>query len=112
VLLPVLSNGFIDYDTVFKLVVGKLKLPISSLGELTVREIGLLVEQNQEDLQDHYEMIALAFQLGYVNAKTKGKNKTLFNKKSSKSKASNKATSKEDLENEKTELLEMFKVQK
>lgn len=75
---PAKSDGFIDYDTVFKLVVGRLKLPISTLDELTYREIVLLIEQDTEDKQEYYETMALAFQLGYINAHSKGKNKKLF----------------------------------
>lgn len=110
-MLPVKSDGFIDYDAIFKLVVGKLKLPTSSLGDLTVHEIGLLSEQHQDDLQDHYEMVAIAFQLGFVNANTKGKNKTLFNKKSSKSNK-NKKSNKEEKDKELSELMKIFNINK
>lgn len=107
-LYPRDKEGLIDYDTIFKLVVGKLKLPISYLDELTVREIGLLAEQYQEDQEDHYEMIALAFQLGYVNANTKGENQKLFDKKPKSTQNNN--TTKEKMEEDIKVLKEMFSI--
>lgn len=103
---PQNKDGFIDYDTVFKLVVGKLNKPISYLDDLTVHEINMLAEQQQEDQEENYEMIALAVQLGYVNANTKGKNQTLFDKK----KSQNNKVTKEQKEKEVNELKKIFNI--
>lgn len=68
---PRLSNGFIDYDELFKLAIGRLKLPLEYLDELTPHELVLLADSHHEGQKEHYEMVALAFQVGYVNAKSK-----------------------------------------
>ena len=77
------------------------------MSELTIHEIGLLSEQYQLEFEENYEMMALAFQLGYVNANTKGKNKVLFPKKASDSKSDRQITH-ETREKELAELKEMF----
>lgn len=102
---PAKSDGFIDYDTVFKLIVGRLKLPKSTLDDMTYREIVLLIEQDTEDKQEYYETMVLAFQLGYTNAHSKGKNKKLFANNSK-----NQSISKfETIEDKKREIEEMKK---
>lgn len=103
---PAKANGYIDYEELFKLVVGRLRMPISYLDELTYAEIVLLIEQDTEDKQEHYETMALAFQLGYTNAHTKGKNKTLFSKNKSANKSFESIEEKQQAFNELKQLFE------
>lgn len=79
---PQQSNGFIDEEEVFKLVIGTLKLPLSYLDELVPYEIGWLIENHDEKEKEHYELISYAFRVGYVSAK-EGKYIPLFDKESS-----------------------------
>lgn len=59
--------------------IGTLRLPPHYLDELTPYELGLLMENHQEQQKEHYEMIAYAVRVGYVSAK-KGKNISMFEK--------------------------------
>ncbi|MCD4839728.1 hypothetical protein LRS37_12800 [Neobacillus sedimentimangrovi] len=81
---PLKSNGFLDEEGIFKLVIGTFRLPLHYLEELTPQEIGWLRESHLEREKEKYEMIAYAFQVGYYRAKT-GKKVEMF-KKANKSK--------------------------
>ena len=49
------------------------------MDELTPRELGWLIENHYEQKKEHYELVAYAFQVGYVKAKT-GKQIDMFGK--------------------------------
>jgi hypothetical protein len=83
---PLKSNGFIDEEKLFKLVVGTLKicsfLDYESFLEdfFPSKEFGWLIEHHYEAEREHYDMLSNVVMFGYASAK-KGKKIEMFEKK-------------------------------
>ncbi|MDW0112154.1 hypothetical protein QT711_03085 [Sporosarcina saromensis] len=78
---PRKSDGFIDYDEIFKIVVGTLNRPIEDLEKLTLKQVYLLNDNHIQNQRDHYEMMAHVVRVGYVSAHSKKEIKLFQNSK-------------------------------
>ncbi|WP_026565879.1 hypothetical protein [Bacillus sp. UNC41MFS5] len=83
---PLKSNGFIDEEKLFKLVVGTLKicsfLDYESFLEdfIPSKEFEWMIEHHYEAQREHYDMLSNVVAFGYASAK-KGKKIEMFEKK-------------------------------
>lgn len=83
-LCPQKSNGFIDEEELFAIIVGTLKLCTITDYENFIEEtqpfvVGLLLNNHIGEQKDHYEMLAQAVRIGTVSAQ-KGKHIPMFKK--------------------------------
>lgn len=72
-------------DELFKIVVGKLRLPPSAMDELSLHDIKLLLEQYEQDRREFLEGIQMAVAYGIASAH-KGRLIPMFEDKNSKPK--------------------------
>ena len=105
-LLPRNKKGFIDYQGVFKVIYGTLKQPIGTLDVLTVQEVSWLIEQNQVDQKDYYEMVSYSVKNAMISVMG-GKDVKMFEDESEREKAEEGFT-KEDRVKELNELSRIF----
>lgn len=103
-LLPRNKKGFIDYQGVFKVIYGTLKQPIGTLDVLTVQEVSWLIEQNQVDQKDYYEMVSYSVKNAMVSVMS-GKDQKMFGEESEEE---NESFTKEDRVKELNELSRIF----
>lgn len=82
-LIPTNKQGLIDYQGVFKLVHGTLKQPIGTLDVLTVQEVSWLIEQNEVEKKDYYEMVSYSVKNAMISIMS-GKDTKMFEDKKEK----------------------------
>lgn len=89
---PQLRNKRIDEVELRNLVVieGELCSPLEYdefAERFTIADVGEMLDASTKRKQEHYEMIAVAVKVGYINAKNKGKDHTIFKKQQDHAKA-------------------------
>lgn len=76
---PVDKQGFINEKEIYQLAYVTLKLPLNSLDDITPLELFWLIEGDNNEKRQYYEMISHSMKIAYASVQS-GKNIPLFEK--------------------------------
>lgn len=76
-LIPINEQGLLDYKSVFSFIHGTLKQPIGVLDDLTVQEVSWLLDTEETNQKDFYEMVSYSVKIAMVSVMN-GKDMKMF----------------------------------
>lgn len=76
-LIPINEHGLLDYKSVFSFIHGTLKQPIGVLDDLTVQEVSWLMDINESNQKDYYEMVSYSVKIAMISVMN-GKDMKMF----------------------------------
>ena len=76
-LIPINEHGLLDYKSVFSFIHGTLKQPIGVLDDLTVQEVSWLLDTEETNQKDFYEMVSYSVKIAIISVMN-GKDMKMF----------------------------------